>query len=237
MLWKEIVGGFVIAGFVALLPMGFFNALFLTDAPGAVQTIENVLLGPIVAFLTFVCSVGNVPLAAVLWGGGISFAGVIAFIYADLLIIPLILIYLRYYGRRVTVRLVTIMFLSMAAAALAVDGIFSAADLIPTQRPSIESITERGIGWNYTTFLNIVFFLIAAALFSLTVRRGARDPVCGMTVDRSKTPYRTDYKGRTVYFCSAGCKASFDTDLERYVDPAGREAQALAHAGHQQAHD
>jgi uncharacterized protein len=168
--------------------------------------------------------VGNVPLAAVLWGGGISFAGVIAFIYADLLIIPLILIYNRYYGRRVTVRLVAIMFVSMAAAALAVDAIFSAADIIPSTRPSIESITERGIGWNYTTFFNIVFFLVAAALVSLTVRRGARDPVCGMTVDRSKTPYRSEYKGRTVYFCSAGCKASFDAGPERYIDPAGREA-------------
>jgi uncharacterized membrane protein YraQ (UPF0718 family)/YHS domain-containing protein len=231
MLWKEITAGFVIAGFVALLPMGFFNALFLTDAPGAVQTLENVLLGPIVAVLTFVCSVGNVPLAAVLWAGGISFAGVIAFIYADLIIIPLVLIYLRYYGRRVTVRLVTIMFIAMVGAALAVDTIFSAADLVPTARPSIESITERGIAWNYTTFLNIVFFLVAAALFSLTVRRGARDPVCGMTVDRSETPYRSQYQGRTVYFCSPGCKASFDADPERYVDPAGREAQALAHAG------
>jgi uncharacterized membrane protein YraQ (UPF0718 family)/YHS domain-containing protein len=231
MLWKEITAGFVIAGFVALLPMGFFNALFLTDAPGPVQTLENVLLGPIVAVLTFVCSVGNVPLAAVLWGGGISFAGVIAFIYADLIIIPLVLIYLRFYGRRVTVRLVTIMFLSMAGAALAVDAIFSAADLVPTERPSIESITERGISWNYTSFLNIVFFLIAAGLFALTMRRGARDPVCGMTVDRSKTPYRSQYAGRTVYFCSAGCKASFDTAPERYVDPAGRQAEALAHAG------
>jgi uncharacterized membrane protein YraQ (UPF0718 family)/YHS domain-containing protein len=233
MLWKEIAAGFVIAGFVALLPMGFFNALFLTDAPGPVQTLENVLLGPIVAVLTFVCSVGNVPLAAVLWGGGISFAGVVAFIYADLIIIPLVLIYLRFYGRRVTVRLVTIMFLSMAGAALAVDAIFSVADLVPTERPSIESITERGIGWNYTAILNIVFFVLAAWLFSLTMRRGARDPVCGMTVDRSKTPYRSQYHGRTAYFCSAGCKASFDADPERYLDPAGREAAALAHAGHE----
>jgi uncharacterized protein len=199
----------VIAGFVALLPMGFFNALFVTGAPGPVQTIENVLLGPVVAFLTFVCSVGNVPLAAVLWGGGISFAGVIAFIYADLLIIPLILIYLRYYGRRVTVRLVGIMFVAMAAAALAVDAIFSAADLIPSTRPSIDSIAERAIGWNYTTFLNIVFFAVAAALFSLTIRRGARDPVCGMTVDR-RTPYRSEREGRTAFFCSPGCKARFD---------------------------
>jgi uncharacterized membrane protein YraQ (UPF0718 family) len=231
MLWKEIVGGFIIAGFVALLPNGFFNALFLTDAPGAVQTIENVLLGPIVAFLTFVCSVGNVPLAAVLWGGGISFAGVIAFIYADLLIIPLVLIYLRYYGRTVTLRLVAIMFATMAAAALLVDAIFSAAGIIPTTRPSIESITGRGIEWNYTTFLNIVFFGIAAVLVALTIRRGARDAVCGMTVDRSKTPYRSEYHGHTVYFCSAGCKQSFDEAPERYVDLAGREAAALEHAG------
>ena len=231
MLWKEIVGGFIIAGFVALLPNGFFNALFLTDAPGAVQTIENVLLGPIVAFLTFVCSVGNVPLAAVLWGGGISFAGVIAFVYADLLIIPLALIYLRYYGRTVTLRLVAIMFAAMAAAALVVDAIFSAAGIIPSTRPSIESITGRGIEWNYTTFLNIVFFTIAGVLVALTVRRGARDPVCGMTVDRSKTPYRSEYHGHTVYFCSAGCKERFDEAPERYVDLAGREAAALEHAG------
>ena len=99
MLWKEILGGFVIAGFVALLPNGFFNALFLTDAPSGVQLVENVLLGPIIAFLTFVCSVGNIPLAAVLWGGGMSFSGVIAFIYADLIIIPLILIYRATTGR------------------------------------------------------------------------------------------------------------------------------------------
>ena len=209
MLWKEIGAGFLIAGFVALLPTGFFNALFLTDAPGPAQTIENVLLGPIVALLTFVCSVGNVPLAAVLWGGGISFAGVIAFIYADLLIIPLILIYLRYYGRRVTLRLVAIMFVSMAAAALAVDAIFSAADLVPSGRPSIDSIAEREIGWNYTTFLNFVFFAVAVALLALTARRGARDPVCGMTVDRS-TAHRSMRDGRTVFFCSAGCKAKFE---------------------------
>jgi uncharacterized membrane protein YraQ (UPF0718 family)/YHS domain-containing protein len=231
MLWKEIVGGFVIAGFVALLPNGFFNALFLTGAPSGVQLVENVLLGPIVAFLTFVCSVGNIPLAAVLWAGGISFSGVIAFIYADLIIIPLILIYLRYYGRAVTVRMVAIMFAAMAVAALAVDALFTGLGIVPSTRPSIDSITGRGIEWNYTTFLNIVFFIIAGALVALTVRRGARDPVCGMKVDRSKTPHRSEFKGQTVYFCSAGCKASFDEAPERYADPAGREAKSLQHAG------
>jgi len=127
-------------------------------------------VGPIVAVLSFVCSVGNAPLAAVLWGGGISFAGVIAFIYADLLVIPIVIAYTKYYGRDLTARLVAIMFAAIVLAALAVDGIFNAAGLVPTTRPSIDSITSRGISWNYTTFLNIVFLGVAAALFGLTLR-------------------------------------------------------------------
>jgi len=102
MLWKEITAGFVIAGFIALLPMDFFNGLFLTDAPAPLRLVENVLVGPIVAALSFVCSVGNVPLAAVLWSGGISFSGVLAFIYADLIIVPIVIAYRKYYGGRVT---------------------------------------------------------------------------------------------------------------------------------------
>ncbi|HYX88782.1 MAG TPA: permease, partial [Gaiellaceae bacterium] len=102
MLWKEIVGGFLIAGFIALLPLSVFNDLFLTGTGGAGQLLENVVVGPLVAVLAFVCSVGNVPLAAVLWAGGISFSGVIAFIYADLIIVPLVVIYGRYYGWRLT---------------------------------------------------------------------------------------------------------------------------------------
>ena len=107
--------------------MDFFNGLFLTDRGGSGQLLENVVLGPVVAVLAFVCSVGNVPLAAVLWAGGISFAGVISFIYADLLIIPLVLIYRRYYGGRLTVVIVGLMFTAIVLSALAVDGIFSAA--------------------------------------------------------------------------------------------------------------
>ena len=232
MLWKEITAGFAIAGFIALLPMSFFNGLFVTDAAAAPRLLENVVLGPIVAALSFVCSVGNVPLAAVLWAGGISFSGVIAFIYADLIIIPIVLAYRKYYGWQMTRRIVAIMFATMVVAALIVDGLFAAADLIPTHRPSIDSITSRGIEWNYTTVLNIVFFTIATALFALTLRRGARDPVCGMTVDRFKTPHRTVVNGKTVYFCGAGCKAKFDADPDAYLDPLRREALPLAHAGH-----
>src|SRR5437763_1066858 len=106
MLWKEILAGFAISGFVALLPMSFFNGLFVTDAPAPLRLLENVVVGPLVAILSFVCSVGNIPLAAVLWSGGISFAGVIAFVFADLLILPIVLIYGRYYGWRLTARLV-----------------------------------------------------------------------------------------------------------------------------------
>jgi uncharacterized protein len=220
MLWKEIIGGFVIAGFIALLPMDFFNGLFITDAPPWLQLTENVVLGPVVAALSFVCSVGNVPLAAVLWAGGISFSGVIAFIYADLIIIPIVIAYRKYYGGRAAAAIVAIMFGTMVAAALVVDGIFAALDLIPTKRPSIDSITSRGIEWNYTTFLDILFFFVAAALVALTLRHGGKDPVCGMSVDTSKALHTSTHGGKTFYFCGAHCKLRFDAEPERY---AGRE--------------
>jgi uncharacterized protein len=218
MLWKEITAGFLIAGFIALLPMDFFNSLFLTDQGGALQLIENVLVGPLVAVLSFVCSVGNIPLAAVLWAGGISFSGVIAFIYADLLIIPLVLIYGRYYGWRLAALVVGLMAAAIVAAALVVDGLFSAAGLVPEHRPSIDSITARGISWNYTTALNIVFTLVFVALIGLTMRRGARDPVCGMTVDRSKA-LSGQLHGKTYFFCGPGCRGKFEADPERYASP------------------
>jgi uncharacterized membrane protein YraQ (UPF0718 family)/YHS domain-containing protein len=227
MLWKEITAGFVIAGFIALLPMDFFNRLFLTDRGGALQLVENVLVGPLVAILSFVCSVGNIPLAAVLWAGGISFSGVIAFVYADLIIIPLVLIYRRYYGWKITAVIVSLMFGAIVVAALAIDGIFSAAGLIPQERPSIESITERGITWNYTTALNIVFTLVAGALFGLTLRHAERDPVCGMTVDRSQATH-LDHKGKRYYFCGPGCRARFEADPERYAARGAEEPAAAA---------
>jgi len=178
----------------------------------------------VVAALSFVCSVGNVPLAAVLWSGGISFSGVIAFIYADLIIVPIVIAYRKYYGGRVTARLVGIMFGTMVVAALAVDGLFSAASLVPTTRPSVGSISERPIAWNYTTFLNIVFLAVAAVLIGLTLRRGAKDPVCGMTVDRHARKPTSTYEGRTFSFCSETCKQRFETDPQRY---AGAERERL----------
>src|SRR5581483_7800882 len=201
-------------------------------APWPLRLLENVVLGPVVAILSFVCSVGNVPLAAVLWAGGISFAGVIAFVYADLLIVPIVIAYVKYYGRPLTARLVAVMFASIVAAALAVDGLFDAAGLVPSNRPSVDSISSRGIAWNYTTVLDLVFLVIGLAFVALTVRRGARDPVCGMTVDRHGGGPTSTFAGRTYHFCGAGCKAKFDAEPERYVDATGRLAVELGHAGH-----
>ena len=152
----------------------------------------------------------------------------IAFIYADLLIVPILLIYRKYYGDRVAVLISGIMFGSIVLAALLVSAIFGVAGLIPSDRPDVESITERGIAWNYTTVLNIVFFALGAALWALTVRRGARDPVCGMTVDRS-TKFQSDWQGRTYYFCGAGCKSRFDADPETFLDPHREPAHAHHH--------
>src|SRR5215218_1314804 len=141
MLWKEITIGFLLAGFIALLGDDFFNGLFLTDAPATVQTIWGALIGPVIAVLSFVCSVGNVPLAAVLWSGGISFAGVMAFIFADLIVLPILAAYRKYYGWPFTWRITALMLVAMVVAALAIDGLFSAVGVMPGgPRPSRDDI-------------------------------------------------------------------------------------------------
>jgi uncharacterized membrane protein YraQ (UPF0718 family) len=170
MLWKEIAIGLLIAGYVSTLPRGFFNGLFITHAWAPLRIAENVLVGPIVAALAFVCSIGNIPLAAVLWSGGISFAGVIAFIYADLIIIPIISAYRKYYGARFAALLTAIMFGAMVVAALVVNAVFSLLGLVPTHRPSIASIAERPVTWNYTSVLDIVFGVVFVALLAMAGR-------------------------------------------------------------------
>src|SRR4051812_18527181 len=203
MLWREITLGFVIAGFVALLGDDVFNALFLTDAPAAVQVIWGAFVGPVIAVLSFVCSVGNVPLAAVLWSGGLSFAGVLAFLFADLIVLPIVAIYRKYYGWSFALRIVALMYVTMVTAALVVHLAFGALDLIPATRPS-ESDVFGSIEVDYKLWLNLLGFAIFAALFAMTVRRGATDPVCGMTVDRAKA-LRIDGH----YFCSEHCRSAY----------------------------
>jgi uncharacterized protein len=207
MLWKEIGVGFLLAGFIGLAPMDVFNALFVTDAPPVLRTIENVLVGPVIAILSFVCSIGNVPLAAVLWSGGISFAGVMAFIFADLVVLPILAIYRKYYGLAYTLRITALMLVTMVLAALLVDAIFGLAGLVPAERPSAEDVFGS-VEADYKFALNVLAVLGFAALFWLTVRRGETDPVCGMAVDREKALTLQD-GGSTVYFCSEHCRRAY----------------------------
>jgi uncharacterized membrane protein YraQ (UPF0718 family) len=168
MLWKEIALGFLLAGFIGLLGDDFFNFLFVTDAPPLVQTVENVLVGPIIAILSFVCSIGNVPLAAVLWSGGISFAGVIAFIFADLIVLPIVLAYRKYYGTAFALRITALMFVTIVIAALVVDLLFGFAGLIPSgPRPTRMDVFGT-IAVDYKLVLNVLATAIFAALFWLT---------------------------------------------------------------------
>jgi uncharacterized protein len=185
MLWKEITIGFLLAGYIALLGEDFFNDVFLTGESGILPTLWNVVAGPIIAVASFVCSIGNVPLAAVLWSGGISFAGVMAFIFADLIVLPIIVAYRKYYGWVFALRITALMFVAMVLAALAIDGIFAGLNLIPSDRPSTEDVFS-GIELNYKALLNGLALIAFVALIAMTVRRGATDPVCGMRVDRDK---------------------------------------------------
>jgi uncharacterized protein len=217
MLWKEITIGFFLAGFIAQFGNGFFEHLFLRNAPAPLPTIENVIIGPIIAVLSFVCSVGNVPLAAVLWSGGISFAGVLAFLFADLIVLPILAIYRKYYGTTFAIRITGLMFTTMVVAALIVNAIFSALGLIPTgPRPTRADIFS-GIHVDYKLALNVLGVVIFAVLFWLTARRGATDPVCGMKVDREKAAATKEVAGETYYFCSAGCLHAFEAEPEKYV--------------------
>jgi uncharacterized protein len=209
MLWKEIGIGFLLAGYIALVPTRVFEAAFLEHSPAPLRLVENVVLGPLIAVVSFVCSVGNIPLAAVLWSGGLSFGGVIAFIFADLIVLPIVAIYRKYYGGRFAARIVALMFVTMVAAALAVDGIFSVAGLVPSVRTARSDVFQP-VGLDYKLVLNILGLLVFGALVALTVRRGATDPVCGLTVDRTKA-LTSVRDGTTHYFCGEGCRTSFES--------------------------
>jgi uncharacterized membrane protein YraQ (UPF0718 family) len=188
MLWKEITIGFLLAGFIGLLGDDFFNGLFVTDAPAAIRTVENVIAGPIIAVLSFVCSIGNVPLAAVLWSGGISFGGVMAFIFADLIVLPIVAAYRKYYGTEFALRITALMFVTMVLAALIVDGLFSLAGLIPSARPSRADVFGS-IELDYKLVLNVIALAVFATLTYLAVRRrdeaahaeGGAEPVAAAT--------------------------------------------------------
>ncbi len=178
-IWIDIFGGLLIAGALAAwVPNSFWRGLFLQHH-GALATIWGPLIGPLVAMLSFVCSIGNVPLAAVLWNGGISFGGVLAFIFADLIILPILNIYRKYYGRRIAAFLLVTFYATMAAAGLIVDLIFKVVALEPTG-PRHAHVTEAGVSFNYTTVLNVIFVALAATLAARYFRRGGGIPMLRM---------------------------------------------------------
>jgi hypothetical protein len=160
--WLDIGGGLLIAGALAAwVPSAFWQVFFLTDHPLLAKLVGPVI-GPFVAIISFVCSIGNVPLAAVLWNGGASFGAVIAFIFADLIVLPILDIYRKYYGRKMSAFLLVTFYAAMAGAALVVEFVFGALGFVPTEHRA--RIVEASITWNYTTVLNIVFLALAAFL-------------------------------------------------------------------------
>jgi uncharacterized membrane protein YraQ (UPF0718 family) len=170
---RDVVIGLLIAGAIgAWVPDSFWQHLFLTGHPLAAR-FWGPVIGPVISLLSFVCSIGNVPLAGVLWNGGISFGGVVAFIFADLIIIPILIIYRKYYGTRMMLVLLGIFYATMVTAGYIVEFLFGGLGLIPTERAA--HVTDQGIQWNYTTVLNIIFLLLAAALLVRFFRSGGRE--------------------------------------------------------------
>jgi len=167
---RDLVLGLLIAGAIAAwVPEKFWQTFFLADHPGW-SALWGPLVGPIVAIVSFVCSIGNVPLAAVLWNGGISFGGVIAFIYADLVILPILNIYRKYYGTRMMLTLLGTFYAAMVAAGYLIELLFGTTSLIPKQRNA--TVMQAAISWNYTTWLNIAFLVIAAILIARFINSG-----------------------------------------------------------------
>ena len=182
---RDLVIGLLIAGAVAAwVPAAFWRSLFITGHPLA-SALWGPLIGPLAAMLSFVCSIGNVPLAAVLWKDGLSFGGVTAFIFADLLILPILNIYRKYYGARTAAFILVVFYAAMALAGYAVEAIYTAARIVPAR--SAARIPDSGVSWNYTTWLNIVFLLIAAVLVVRFVRSGGLPMLRMMGGDASVT--------------------------------------------------
>ena len=170
MMWKEILIGFLIAGFLmAVVPHHWWQVLFLSNnAPFFLRVVENCVVGVLIAVASFICSVGNIPLASLLWSGGIGFGGVISFIYADLVILPLIVLYRKYYGAKMAAYITAILFVSMVGAGIIVDLLFTALGLVPTGPRPPSVMQESTFQWNYTTWLDLVVFIALTALFLTT---------------------------------------------------------------------
>ncbi len=220
MLRRELLIGFLGAGFLAtLVPAAFWRVFFLSGH-GLLTSVENAIAGPFIAMITFVCSIGNVPLAAVLWHEGISFGGVISFIFGDLVALPLVFVYRKFYGGRLALRMLAGFWALMATAGLVTELVFGAAGLIPARQQQAPVAPEH-LDLNYTTVLNVIFIAIFGLLYYLH-RTGDRqaassslaiDPVCGMQVAKAAAPAQLPAETGTYWFCSDHC-------LDKFTGPA-----------------
>lgn len=222
MVRKELLIGYVIAGFLAAqVPTRFWQSLFLTGH-GFWFSLENVVLGPFLAIISFVCSIGNVPLAAALWQGGISFGGVVSFVFADLITLPLLSIYRKYFGAAITLRILATFWATMSIAGLAVEYLFKAVQIPDPARPRL--VVRTGFAWNYTTVLNILALLAFAVIYWLyrhrdtSAGRYAKDPVCGMQVEIEHAPAIAGFECHRYWFCSDHCQHRFVADPHRFLD-------------------
>src|SRR5438132_8366360 len=169
-LWQDLVLGFLIAGALAAwVPNSLWQSLFVTSHP-AISAVWGPIIGPVIAMLSFVCSVGNVPLAVVLWNGGISFGGVISFIFADLIILPILDIYRKYYGGRMSLYLLAASYGAMVVAGFVVGGLFQLLGLVPAHH--FIAVFQTRPSWNYTTFLDLAALVLAAVLGWRFLRTG-----------------------------------------------------------------
>jgi uncharacterized membrane protein YraQ (UPF0718 family) len=178
MIWKELVIGFLVAGFLAaLVPPSWWRAIFIQEGPDWLRLIENAAVGPLIGIASWVCSCANIPLASLLWANGISFGGVISFIYADLIVVPIILIYRKYFGGRAAFYITFVFYISMVLAGVLVDLAFKAAGWVPHSTHVHGEMIHDVLQWNYTTLLDVAAIVIAAWLLSLFLRNNNRRPV------------------------------------------------------------
>ena len=214
MVRTELVVGFLVAGLAdTLIPISWWHHLFLSGH-GVLSTLENVILGPFIAFISFVCSVGNVPLGAALWNSGISFGGTISFIFADLVALPLVLIYKKFYGTKLSLKLVAVFWFTMSLSGFLTEKIFDLLGALPKHHALVAHASR--IGNNFTSWMNLIALLLSIAIIGLYLTRNkgedspyATDPICGMQVEKATAAAVFEHDGVTYYFCAPGCMESF----------------------------
>lgn len=233
MLYKDVIAGFLISGFVIVfVPQWVWNTLFF-QGDGLLVSAENAVMGVAIAVISFVGSMGNVPFAVALWGGGVSFAGVIAFVYADLITVPVLNVYRKYYGWYVMLYILGVFFVTMAFTGFLMEQLFDVLGIVPDLAGGMTASEQTYFELNYTFYLNLIAFALSGFLLYV-YRRGLgapgeyRDPVCGMRTDEDNPT--VIHGGETYHFCSTACKRVFEETPEEFA--MGDPTIAGAHDHH-----